>query len=433
MNRRHNQALQMVSATLLLVASMARADTSEEYFKGALEYTVQIKTTVSVPFDGESKRSSMGAGFLVDAERGWVMTNAHVVSRSPSQVVLAFNGQEFSEATKVYVDPFLDLALIKVSDSINTRGVSPAQLDCGSLPSVGHPVGAFGHPWRLRFTGTRGIISGATAKYLTEMLQTDAPINSGNSGGPLMSLVNGKIVGINTSSIRGGQNTNFALAMKYACRILRLLQDGQDPSPPDLGLVYFKDVDERNALKVARSYPTTGAQKLMPGDVINRVEGETSPIENETQLLHALRGRFAKSSITVLRNNQELTIHVDKTPMPSVIARRGVYASGLLFGSVTYKDADEIRMRGFMVHHVEPSTVGHAQEITESDLLETIDGETPEDVDQLFKRMSDAQSEGRSVRLTFKRISDHNRAVFSYFERNLKIGDLRIIGPQGHN
>lgn len=115
--------------------------------------------------------------------------------------------------------------------------------------------------------------------------------------------------------------------------------------------------------------------------------------------------------------------------MPSVIARRGVYASGLLFGSVTYKDADEIRMRGFMVHHVEPSTVGHAQEITESDLLETIDGETPEDVDQLFKRMSDAQSEGRSVRLTFKRISDHNRAVFSYFERNLKIGDLRIIGP----
>ena len=76
---------------------------------------------------------------------------------------------------------------------------------------------------------------------------------------------------------------------------------------------------------------------------------------------------------------------------------------------------------------------GHAQEITESDLLETIDGETPEDVDQLFKRMSDAQSEGRSVRLTFKRISDHNRAVFSYFERNLKIGDLRIIGPQGHN
>ena len=273
MNRRHNQALQMVSATLLLVASMARADTSEEYFKGALEYTVQIKTTVSVPFDGESKRSSMGAGFLVDAERGWVMTNAHVVSRSPSQVVLAFNGQEFSEATKVYVDPFLDLALIKVSDSINTRGVSPAQLDCGSLPSVGHPVGAFGHPWRLRFTGTRGIISGATAKYLTDMLQTYAPINSGNSGGPLMSLVNGKIVGINTSSIRGGQNTNFALAMKYACRILRLLQDGQDPSPPDLGLVYFKDVDERNALKVARSYPTTGAQKLMPGDVINRVEG----------------------------------------------------------------------------------------------------------------------------------------------------------------
>ncbi|MBI4190790.1 MAG: trypsin-like peptidase domain-containing protein [Betaproteobacteria bacterium] len=429
MHNRYCISLLALTAAALAVASAARADTSEEIFRNALKYTVQIKTTVPVPFDGDRKGSGFGAGFLVDAARGWVMTNAHVVSRSPSRVELAFHGQDFSEAVKIYVDPYLDLALIRVNERVDTRGVDPPQLDCGGLPLVGHPVGAFGHPWRLQFTGTRGIISGVTAKYRTELLQTDAPINAGNSGGPLISLGSGRIVGINTASIRGAQNTNFAVAMKYACRILQLLRDGRDPSPPDLGLVYFQDVDSRKVLKVARSYAASGALQLQPGDVIKEVVGIADRIENETQLLHALRGRFDTSGIKVLRNSQELVINASKPPMPRVLAQRGVYASGVLFGPVTFRDADEIRVRGFMVHHVEPGSIGESQEVGKSDLLEAIDGEKVEDFDQLFKRLSDAQSKGGGVQFTFKRVSS-NDTMFSYTQRSLTIRDLRIIGPQ---
>jgi S1-C subfamily serine protease len=416
--------------SLLAIAPLAAgADLSEDIFKGALRYTVQIRTTLPVPFDGDRKGSGLGAGFVVDAARGWIMTNAHVVGRSPSRVEVALQGQEYSEAAKVYVDPYLDLAIIEVSERVETKGIAEPRLDCGGVPPVGHPVGAFGHPWRLPFTGTRGIISGVTSRYRTELLQTDAPINQGNSGGPLISLESGRIVGINTAGIRGAQNTNFAVAIKYACRVLQLLQEERDPSPPELKLVYFRDIDNRKQLKVARSYAGDGTLKLLPGDVIRQVVGETGAIENETQLLHALRGRLADSSLKVLREGQETIVSGTKLPMRRVLETRGVYASGVLFGPITIRDALEIGARGLMVHHVEPGSIGEAQEIEKSDLLEAVDGAQVVDVDDLHARLNDARGKRRRITLTFKKLAGGD-ALFSYTQRNLLVGDLRIIGPE---
>jgi S1-C subfamily serine protease len=421
--------LACLTSLLAIVPLAAGADLSEDIFKGALRYTVQVRTTLPVPFDGDRKGSGLGAGFVVDAARGWIMTNAHVVGRSPSRVEVALHGQEYSEAAKVYVDPFLDLAIIRVSERVETRGIAEPRLECEGVPPVGHPVGAFGHPWRLPFTGTRGIISGVTARYHTELLQTDAPINQGNSGGPLISLESGRIVGINTAGIRGAQNTNFAVAIKYACRVLQLLQEEKDPSPPDLKLVYFRDIDNRKQLKVARSYAGDGTLKLLPGDVIRQVVGETGPIENETQLLHALRGRLANSSLKVLREGQEALVSGTKLPMRRVLETRGVYASGVLFGPITIRDALEIGARGLMVHHVEPGSIGEAQEIEKSDLLEAVDGAQVMDIDDLHGRLSDARGTRRRITLTFKKLAGGD-ALFTYTQRSLLVGDLRIIGPQ---
>ena len=421
---------------LVLLASLlagtvfaATTDTSEDIFKGALRYTVQVRTTLPVPFYGDRKGSGLGAGFVVDSARGWIMTNAHVVGRSPSRVEVALHGQDFAEATKVYVDPFLDLAILQVANATDTRAIEEPRLECTEIPPVGHPVGAFGHPWRLQFTGTRGIISGVTARYRTELLQTDAPINQGNSGGPLISLESGRIVGINTAGIRGAQNTNFAVAIKYACRILQLLQQGQDPSPPDLKLVYYRDMDNRKQLKVARSYAGDGTMKLLPGDVIRRVDGVDGMIENETQLLHALRGRLNGSSLRVVRNGQEALVSGTKLPMPRVLESRGVYASGVLFAPIAIRDANEISARGLMVHYVESGSIGESQDIERSDLLESVDGVAVTDVDALYARLNEARKNSRRVTLTFKKLTG-GEIMFAYTQRNLLIADLRIIGPQ---
>ena len=407
----------------------ATAHSNEDAFKTALKYTVQIRATIPVPFDGDRKGSGLGAGFVVDAARGWIMTNAHVVGRSPARVEVAFYGEEFAEATKIYVDPFLDLAIVRVTDRETLKGIEAPKLECSAVPPVGHPVGAFGHPWRLQFTGTRGIVSGVTAKYRTELLQTDAPINQGNSGGPLISLEHGRIVGINTASIRGAQNTNFAVASKYACRILELLQQGKDPSPPDLQLVYFRDVDSRKELRVARSYANSQLLQLQPGDVIKEVMGVSGTIDNETQLLHALRGRLAESKVKVVRAGQETVVAGNKLPMQRVLDTRGVYASGVLFGPVSIRDAVEFGAKGVMVHHVESGSVGESQEIEKSDLLEAIDGVPVRDLEELHAKLLEASQTRKRLSLTFKKLS-WGDTLFSYTRRTLPVSELRIIGPQ---
>src|SRR5262245_11817722 len=414
--------------TVLLLAA-ASAAANEDVFKTALKYTVQIRATLPVPFDGDRKGSGLGAGFVVDAARGWIMTNAHVVGRSPSRVEVAFHGQEFTDASKVYVDAFLDLAIVRVADLGLTKGIQAPRLECGAIPHVGPPVGAFGHPWRLQFTGTRGIISGVTAKYRTELLQTDAPINQGNSGGPLISLENGRIVGVNTAGIRGAQNTNFAVASKYACRILELLQAGQDPSPPDLQLVYFRDVDSRKDLRVARSYGGEDKLKLLPGDVIKEVVGVEGAIENETQLLHAMRGRLAESRVKVTRSGNEVVVSGSKLPMQHVLEARGLYVSGVLFGPVTIRDAFEINARGLMVHYVESGSLGEAQEVDKSDLLEAVDGAPVRDLEELYAKLQEASQARRRLTMTFKKLSGGD-ALFSYTQRRLSVSELRMIGPQ---
>ena len=411
-----------------LLLGTGSAAANEDVFKSALKYTVQVRATLPVPFDGDRKGSGLGAGFVVDAERGWIMTNAHVVGRSPSRVEVAFHGREFVEAAKVYVDPFLDVAILRTADRAATAGVEAPKLECGSIPPVGHPVGAFGHPWRLQFTGTRGIISGVTSRYRTELLQTDAPINQGNSGGPLISLENARVVGINTAGIRGAQNTNFAVAMKYACRILALLQQDRDPSPPDLKLVYFRDIDDRRELKVARSYAGEGVSHLMAGDVIRQVMGVEGKIENETQLLHALRGRLDGARLVVLRSGQELAVEDRKPPMQRVLDTRGVYVSGVLFGPVTIRDASEIGARGLMVHFVESGSVGESREIEKSDLLDAVDGAPVPDLETLLAVLREAALSGRRITITLKRFTGGD-TLFTYTQRTLPVSEPQMIGP----
>lgn len=426
----------LLSLVLLTLASTplrslaAVPDGGEQIFRKALSYTVQIKSSVSIPFAGDGKGSSLGAGFVVDAARGWVLTNAHVVSRSPSRVEVAFHDKDFVEAAKVWVDPYMDIAILKVTD--DTTNIAVPQLECRGIPPVGHPVGAFGHPWRLQFTGTRGIISGVTSRYRTELLQTDAPINQGNSGGPLISLEDGRIVGINTAGIRGAQNTNFAVAMKYACRIVELLQAGLDPSPPDLGLVYFRDVDNRKQLRVARSYPRPGMIEFRPGDLIEEVLGVSGRIENETQLLHALRGRLEGGTVRVVREGATVDVNGTKAAMRRIADRRGVYASGVLFGPIEIRDAQEISVRGFMVHHVEAGSLGESQEVVRSDILEAVDGKPVGDLEDLHAHLLAAANERRRVELTLKRLVGGDFA-FSYSQRRLPVRDLRLVGVDTRN
>lgn len=399
------------------------ADSTERVFKAAKNYTVQIRTAVARPFEPDIKGTHRGAGFVVDAQRGWIMTNAHVAARSPSHIEVSLFGKPYVEARKVYVDPHLDLAILEIPVSAASRPAQ-ASLECGDPPNVGHAVGAYGHPWNLPYTGTRGIISGVTTRQDVEMLQTDTPINAGNSGGPLISLQSGKIVGINTAQIRGSQNTNFAVAMKHACRVISLLREGKNPSPPDLQVVWYQNGDGQHSLKVAKSFGSVLG--LQSGDEIVRVEGNSAIIENETQLYHALRGRSGKVGLVVKRNGHEVTLNGEMQPYRDLVTARGLVAGGVLFGLNPLLDAKDVHTGEIVVHHVDSGSDGEAKELTRGDFLESVNGEEVHGLDDLYQKLSAATG---PVTLSFKRYGGSNQA-FVYLERQLLPGKVEWVADQ---
>jgi len=412
-----------------LAPTGAFADPTEDIFGRAVLYTVQIKTAVPVPFEGEEQGTWTGAGFLVDRQRGWIMTNAHVASRSPSTIEVGFKDKDFVDAHKVYVDPYLDLAIIAIDNSFIPPASVMPELDCGDLPRVGHSVGAFGHPWGLSFTGTRGIISGITSRFLEENLQTDAPINQGNSGGPLISLQHGRIVGINTATLveKNAQNVNFVLPMKYACRILDLLRAGGNPSPPELPVQFFKEVDERRELRVVNTFLDPEKLSLKPGDTILSVEGSAEQLENETRLIHALRGRLENFSLVVNRGGEKKRIQGSLAPKPYILERKGVYFSGILFGRLYFRDQPVMPIGEIMVHSVQKGSIGNFSNIENGDILDGVDGRDVRSLEDLYKELGRFKEHEKTT-LRLKRFTDPPAdSIFEYIEQTVKVEGLRWI------
>jgi len=416
---------------LLALAGVPALAGDEEAFDVAKHYTVKVRARVELPFFGDRKGTYHGAGFVVDTRRGWIMTNAHVVARSPSVVHVSFRGGDYIPAIKRYVDPVIDLAILEIPAKHRPARLRAAELDCSRLPAIGHVVGAFGHPWNLSFTGTRGIISGITSKFggMLEMLQTDAPINPGNSGGPLISLRTGKVVGINTATRRLSQNTNFAVPMTHACRVLGLLRAGQDPSPPELGMAFVLDVDEANRLIVARVYngPERG-ETLQEGDVIRSVDQEGA-IENKGQLIHRLRGRLKDATLRVRRQSSDKAVRVTLKPAESVSQRGGVYVSGALFAAMPWVELREIldKRLGLMVHYIDRGSPADAQQIRPMDLLVSVNGQAVPDVNTLHRLLAEAGKSGKPVRVKLLRLSDIENNFFVYLERPMPVVNLRRI------
>jgi len=417
---------------LCLAPIRAYADTTEDIFGRAVFYTVQIKVAVPVPFEGEEQGAWRGAGFLVDRQRGWIMTNAHVASRSPSTIEVGFKDRDFVDAYKVYVDPYLDLAIIAMDPSFIPPSSVVPELDCGDLPRVGHPVGAFGHPWGLSFTGTRGIISGITSRFLQEDLQTDAPINEGNSGGPLISLQHGKIIGINSATLeeKNSQNVNFVLPMKYPCKVLELLRAGKNPSPPELPVQFFKDVDERRELRVVNSFLDPEKLSLKPGDTILSVEGSSETLENETRLIHALRGRLGNFTVVVKRGGDTLQLKGSLEPKPYILERKGVYFSGILFGHFYYRDKKVMPIGEIMVHSVQKGSVGNFGNIEKGDILDGADGEVVRSLEELY-RLLGRFKDHEKITLRLKRFADPPAdSIFEYIEQTIKFEALRWVSQE---
>ena len=170
--------------------------------------------------------TGVGSGVIVTAD-GYILTNAHVVEGSRSLTVELTDGREF-DATVVETATDRDLALIK----IDATGLTPAKIGDSSTIEVGETAIAIGSPLgRYTETVTKGIVSGTGRDItvvdqqsgrrvrLTDLIQTDAAINQGNSGGPLLNAA-GEVIGINTAAATSAENLGFATPINAARSLL---------------------------------------------------------------------------------------------------------------------------------------------------------------------------------------------------------------------
>ena len=243
----------------------------------------------------EINRQSAGTGFVVSAS-GYIITNHHVIEDADAVQVETFDGRELT-AEVVGADPETDLALLKV----------PAESELAPLPlgdsdrlRVGDWVAAIGNPLMYDHTVTVGVVSAKgrrlTASAFDSYLQTDAAINVGNSGGPLLNL-HGEVVGINTAIASQGQNIGFAVPVNTAVAILPALKSrgrvargflGVSIDPVESDHVVSLGLDGTAGALISRVEPGEAGDRagLKPGDVVLEVDGHK--VDDPTALVQAI-------------------------------------------------------------------------------------------------------------------------------------------------
>ncbi len=329
----------------------AAPPTPEQILAQAERYTVKVKRISSIGLNQDEGGSAHGTGFLIDRQRGWILTNAHVASRSPAELTVSFKGEKPVEARRVYIDPLVDMAIMSIDPSLIPANAKSADLDCsGTLPQIGTPVAIFGHPGTLSYAATRGIISSIPWIFPTEMIQSDAIINGGNSGGPLISLTTGKVVGLAAARYRDTADehstpTSLSVLMPDVCPIVELLEAGHNAGLRQLPVAWATAEDDFRPI-VATVYDKSSPLQI--GDLILSVNGK-GDVRNISDLATRLRGQEGEVQLTVQRDGKSVNLTTRTALVPDLLANRALDISGLIVAEQWKLDRAEFAHEGYLV------------------------------------------------------------------------------------
>ncbi len=285
----------------------------------------------------EFTRTGTGSGILID-ESGHIVTNNHVVDDVRRIIVTLADGREFPART-IGVDPQTDIAVIK----IDADRLHPARLGDSDRMKVGHLVLAIGSPFQLGHSVSQGIVSAIGRSDVSvdidyqNWIQTDTPIQPGNSGGPLIN-VRGEVVGINTAiATESGRHEGvaFAIPSNTIRRVAEQLKKGEKVVRGYLG-VSFEEISAQNArefglddvsgAKVDQVLPSSPAEQagLQADDIILAVDGEPVRSDHRLQEKIASIPPGAQAKLSILRDRQSRLITVTIGAQPEDFRARPV-------------------------------------------------------------------------------------------------------------
>jgi S1-C subfamily serine protease len=273
---------------------------------------------------GESReREGGGSGFVFTPD-GLILTNSHVVHDATRIRVSLPDGRRFPAST-IGDDPATDLAVLR----IDAPSLIAAPLGDSQRLRVGQLAIAIGNPYGFQYTVTAGVVSALgrslrsySGRLIEDVVQTDASLNPGNSGGPLVTS-DGQVVGVNTATIMGAQGLCFAIGINTAKFVAgRILQHGKirrsyigveaQTAPLHRRLVRFYDLPKENGVVVMSVEPNSPGKRagLREGDVIVALDG--TPVAGVDDLHRLLTDAKVgvSSRVTVLRWTEKLELQV---------------------------------------------------------------------------------------------------------------------------
>ena len=426
--------MQLVSILTIIALAAASQDlmeakTAEEVLAEAERYTVEVEVINAIGLNLDEGGNSTGTGFLVDKERGWLITNAHVATRSPASIEISFNDEKPIEARRIHVDPVIDLAVLEIQASRIPHTALDAPLACEALPAKGAAVLAYGHPKGLKYTGSRGIISGFTDRYLPHSyLMTDAQIDNGSSGGPLIRTDDGRVVGINTASTESEKlSVSFAEPMPAVCRILELLRSGKDAGARHLNIGLARIGGDPLPI-VAATYDKQSALKA--GDLITHVE-ESGPINNYADLLDLLRGSGETAMITVERENKSLVVPVRTHKVPDPLVAKAVDIAGLVISEAWFVDEPLVsNSYSLRVHFIDYSRAAGNTEAQISSRVVSVDGKEFSSSEALYHYLN-GKTDDHEALIVLRTQTLSDLEYFAYDIIELPVSDVRLLHGGG--
>lgn len=302
-----------------------------------------ITSTKATNFFGQSYDASAAGTGIIATSDGYIVTNKHVINGANKVTVVLYDGTTYEDVEVVTTDPLNDVAFLKIKD---VSDLPAATFGDSKTINVGQQVIAIGNALgEYQNTVTSGIISGtgravtasdgtgANAEKLTDMIQTDAAINSGNSGGPLVNAA-GEVIGINTATSTSAENMGFAIPISSVKGMLsQLIETGKAERTylgiysveitPEVAKAYNLPVDTGAYLYSASSYSAivkdSPAAKagLKDKDIITKINGVEVGAAGS---LASLIGEYKPGDtvqLTVVREGNEIAVNATLEGYPN--------------------------------------------------------------------------------------------------------------------
>lgn len=349
---------------------------------------------------------SVASGVIVDANKGYLLTNAHAVDGAQLIMVTLGDGRHFT-AKLIGIDKPSDIAVLQ----IQAKNLTAIPLSDSNLVKVGDFVAAIGNPFGLSQTVTSGIVSavGRTTgiESFENFIQTDASINPGNSGGALINI-SGQLIGINTAILapnRGSVGIGFAIPANMAKSIMQQLITygnvrrgalgiGAQNVSPELATA-FKLPNTNGAVvtQVIRNSPADKAG-IQVGDIITSVSD--TPVKNANDVVNSI-GTLrvdSKTNITLLRNNQSISLSVvltDPGKRKEINAQADPFLSGVGLKNFNVYSPVQGQVTGVAVVAVDEDTNAWRADLIAGDIITSANQKKVTNIDELRKVAAEAK------------------------------------------